>query len=113
MSKNKKQEKELILKKTSQGPLTMEQAAIILAQFGLAQNERIVQRLVRENKIEAEWKGTVGDRREGKIIREHNLYKYITTQIPAVKDMYDEIIALRKENELLKAKAPKATSKEA
>lgn len=112
MRKDKRTNKELLLKKTSQGPLTMEQASSILAQFGLASNERVVQRLVRENKIEAEWKGAENDRREGKIIREHNIYKYVTTQIPAVKEMYDEILALRKENEDLKKKVVNAPSKE-
>lgn len=92
----------IFLKRTSGMAYDLEQVGDILVNFGLAKNRRIAQRWVREGKIEAEWLSGEDDRRAGKIVREHELFKTVTTQIPALGVIYKALDDLKKQNEQLR-----------
>ncbi|MDA1569828.1 hypothetical protein PDK93_27805 [Bacillus cereus] len=92
----------IFLKRTSAVMYDLEQVGDILVNFGLVKNRRIAQRWVREGKIEAEWLNGEDDRRAGKIVTERELYKTVTTQIPALGVIYKALDDLKKQNEQLR-----------
>ncbi|MDZ4508198.1 hypothetical protein ORM40_26365 [Bacillus cereus] len=106
MAKNKhkiiEENRDIFLKRTSNMAHDLESVSSILVNFGLAKNRRIAQRWVRENRIKAEWLNAEDDRRAGKIVRESEIFKTITTEIPALKVMFNAIEELQKENDELK-----------
>lgn len=98
----------IFLKRTSNMAHDLESVSSILVNFGLAKNRRIAQRWVRENRIKAEWLSGEDDRRAGKIVRESEIFKTITNEIPALKVLFNAVDELQKENDELKKQIEKS-----
>lgn len=86
-----------ILRNNGRAKFSIEEATKTLKSFGLSTSENVTRRLVREEKLKATLKGkNENDKRSGYVILEKDIYKYVVSQIPAMKEIFAKLEELER-----------------
>lgn len=85
-------EKYLVRKSATNKFYNVKETTEILAQYGLAFNEKKTRDLIAKNRLKGQLKGTnPDDRRSGYEISEKSIYDLVVSEIPIMKDLLDVV----------------------